>query len=47
MSTMTMLDNEYVTVWYHPETKIVHHKFHKFIYGDNFRAALNKGLEVR
>lgn len=46
MSKITILDKEYVTLWYHPESKIVHHQFHKFIYGDKFREVLEKGLEI-
>ena len=32
----TILDNEYATLLYHPETKIVHHQFHKPIGGWGF-----------
>lgn len=46
MSETTILDNDYATLWYHPESRIVHHKFHKFIYGEKFRSVLEKGLEV-
>jgi hypothetical protein len=42
----TILDNEYATLWYHPEDKIIHHKFHKFIWGDDFRDVLIKGVEI-
>jgi len=43
---ITVLDNEYATLWYHPETKIVHHQFHKPISGQAFRDILNRGVEV-
>ncbi|HLY24761.1 MAG TPA: hypothetical protein VKQ72_00385 [Aggregatilineales bacterium] len=46
MSTTTIIDNESVTLWYHTDKKIVHHQFHKAIYGDDFRELLNKGLEI-
>lgn len=46
MTVETILENDYATLWYHPESKIVHHKFHKFIYGEKFRAVLNRGLEI-
>lgn len=46
MTTETIIDNDYVTLWYHPEIKTVHHKYHKFIYGQTFRDVLNKGLEI-
>lgn len=46
MSTETIIDNEYVTLVYHADTKIVHHTFHKTIQGDPFRNTLNTGLEI-
>ena len=46
MSDMTIIDNEFVTLWYHPDTKIVHHQFHQFLHGDPFRETLNKGTEL-
>ena len=46
MSGTTISDTEYATLWYHPESKIVHHQFHKFIHGDEFRQVLEKGLEI-
>ena len=46
MSKTTLIDTDYVTLWYDAEKKIVHHKFHKYIYGQQFRNVLEKGLEV-
>jgi hypothetical protein len=46
MSKITVLDNEYITLWYYPEKKIIHHKFHKYIFGEVFREGLNTGWEV-
>lgn len=46
MSPITILENEHVTLLYHPETKIVHHTFHKTVRGQIFRDTLNAGLEV-
>jgi hypothetical protein len=46
MSVITIEQNDYATMYYHPESKIVHHEFHKFIYGDVFRAFLLKGTET-
>jgi hypothetical protein len=46
MEKMTMLDTEYATLWYYPERKIVHHVFHKFIHGQEFRQVLEKGLDI-
>ena len=42
----TIIDTEYATLWFYPETKIVRHTFHKFIYGAEFRNILLKGLEI-
>ena len=42
----TILDNEYATLLYHPETKIVHHQFHKPVSGQSFREVLEKGAEA-
>jgi hypothetical protein len=44
--SITILDNDYATLQYHPETKIVHHQFHKPISGDPFREVLTKGAEA-
>lgn len=46
MSKTTILDNEYATLWYYPESQIVHHQFHKFIHGEALRDILCKGLEI-
>ena len=46
MSTTTVLDNEFLTMWYYPEDKIVHHKFHKFVFGQAFRDGLWPGADI-
>ena len=46
MSLDLIEKNDFATLWFHPEKKIVHHEFHKFIYGDVFRAFLSKGTET-
>ncbi len=46
MSRTVILDTDYATLWYYPETKIVHHVFHKFIHGPHLREVLEKGLEL-
>lgn len=43
---ITVVDTDYATLWYYPDAKIVHHVFHKFIYGQEFRNVLEKGLEL-
>jgi hypothetical protein len=40
---MTLLDNEYVTLWFHTESKIVHHQMHKFMPSAAFRETLEAG----
>lgn len=44
MSAQLILDNEYATLKYHPDTKIVHHVFHQEISGTKFREVLNAGV---
>ncbi len=46
MSEITIIHNEYATLLYHPDTKIVHHTFHKPIGGDKFRDVLNMGAKT-
>ncbi len=46
MSTITILDTDQITMWYHPEKKIIHHQMHKYTYGPTFRDALLKGVDA-
>jgi hypothetical protein len=46
MPAMTIVNNPFVTVWYHPESKIVHSKVHKFITGREFREFLMAGKDA-
>ena len=46
MTQQIVAQTDYFTMWYHPEKKIVHHQFHKFIYGKPFRDALMTGVDV-
>jgi hypothetical protein len=39
-------DNEWITIWFHPESKVIHHKIHKAIRGEAFRQAFMKGTEA-
>ncbi len=43
---ITIIQNEYATLLYHPDTKIVHHTFHKPIGGQEFRDVLNTGAQT-
>jgi hypothetical protein len=41
-----VLDNEWITIWYHPVTKIVHHQVHKALRGQTFRTAIGTGTDT-
>lgn len=41
-----LLDSEHATVWYHPDGRIVHHKFHKPLSGAAFRSVLETGAAM-
>ena len=43
---ITIIDNPVVTLWYHPDKKIVHHQIHKFVAGKDFREFLMAGYDV-
>ncbi len=46
MPANMLLDNEFSSLWFHTEKKIVHHKIKKWIKGDDFKALLDKGYET-
>ena len=46
MSELKILNNEYATLIYDMDKKIVHHTFHQPIGGDKFREVLNRGAET-
>jgi hypothetical protein len=46
MAAETIIENEFVTMLYHPESGIIHHRFHKPAFGKNFRNALMTGLKI-
>jgi hypothetical protein len=46
MPKQTVIDNEYVTLWYHPDKRIVHHYIKKFIFGEPFHEFLLTGTEL-
>ena len=41
-----IFENDYVTLYYYPEAKIVHHILHKFAYGEEFRRYMEMGLDL-
>ena len=46
MPDVIALDNEFVTLVYHSDRKIVHHTIHKHIQGQQFRSLLNQGTAL-
>jgi len=42
----TVIDNEYVALWYYSDKKIVHHRIKKFIFGETFHEFLLAGTEL-
>ncbi len=46
MPTTTVLDDEYVSLWYHSEMGIVHHKIHKYLVPGVFQKLLTAGAEL-
>ena len=46
MATITILDDEFVSMWHYPMQGIIHHQFHQHIWGEAFRNTLNKGAEL-
>jgi hypothetical protein len=45
MDSITLMQNEYVSLWYHPDDKIVHHRYEKYADSESHRAMLLRGLE--
>jgi hypothetical protein len=46
MPAIRVRDDEYVTMVYYPETKILHHQIHKFFFGQTYRDIFNTGVQV-
>lgn len=46
MTPVTLYNSSFVTMWYHPEKKIVHHQIHKFVFGEEFQKFLLIGTEA-
>ncbi len=40
-----LIDNAVASLWYYPDSKIIHHKFKKFVYGEHFQNILATGAE--
>ena len=46
MAVRTIIDCEQFCLVYHDESKIIHHQYRKFMYGECFRECLMKGVEL-
>jgi hypothetical protein len=43
---ITIIDDEAVSLRFHPDSKIVHHELRRFVHGEQFRQVLEKGLDA-
>ncbi|MBN2715019.1 MAG: hypothetical protein JXX14_04135 [Deltaproteobacteria bacterium] len=41
----TVFEKDFATVWVYPDQGIIHHQFHRYIYGDDFQEMLMVSLE--
>ncbi len=46
MPKVAIYDSPVVTVWFIPETKIIHSRIHKFVSGKEFQSFLMAGLDA-
>lgn len=46
MATQTFFDNEYATLWYHIDTKIIHCHIVQYISGEKLKELFCTGMEV-
>ena len=46
MPSIIVIEDENISMWFHPESKILHHQTHQFFSGKSFRDALNRGVET-
>ena len=46
MPKETIIDNDYCSMWYYADKKIVHHQIHKFIFGQAFYDFLLTGTAL-
>ena len=44
--TLTIIDDEYVTLWYHPDEMVVHHQIHRFMVAGVFERLLSTGADL-
>ena len=46
MAKVTALDNAHISLWYHPDSKVVHHQIHQYTAGTLLREANEKGIQL-
>jgi hypothetical protein len=46
MPKTVIFDHDRATLWFYPETKIVHHEIKKYVYGPELREILDQGYEL-
>ncbi len=46
VTPVVILDDEYVSLWYHPESKIIHHEMKRFLVPGVLRKLLTAGVEL-
>ena len=46
MMPTKLLETDKVALYYYPAEKIVHHELKSFVFGEQFRSVLEKGLEA-
>ena len=46
MPEIKVRDDEYMTMWYYPESKILHHQIHQFFFGQTYRDVFNAGAQA-
>jgi hypothetical protein len=46
MSRIVILENDQVSIWYHPHAGIIHHQMHEYAHGEVFRSSLLAGADA-
>jgi hypothetical protein len=46
MPANKVMDDENITIWYYPESRILYHEIHKFFSGDKYRDIMSKAADI-
>lgn len=46
MSEETLFDCEFAAIWYHPETKIIHHRIDRYFHGETYHNFFLAGTQA-